>query len=285
MTHSTSKGSAHVVIIAAIVIVLAAALGFVFYKNFIAKEKVTVSNDSKVGNTASTSKKSTIEAVEGTDMMRYTNNSYGFRFDFPRQAYGSTGCEVQKQWYDNNGTLYDAPVSAYTSTNGMAEMTVHEGGNIFTIAQKQAPLLTQATYGNDQRQYYSACKMTPVTQSLIDGEQDLATPYRSWQIYTLGSQEDIAAKAKDLEGLSYNSDVTSIEYSLGTLQKSRQDVTYKFTYKTDGGFMGGSASKTWYYPAKKLLVHISLGQAQSFAKDATAETYYIDQIVDSFTVF
>ena len=282
------EGSAHMIVIAAVVVSLLAALGFVFYKNFIAKGDSTTQTAADTKQSASTkAEENTITAVDGTDMMRYTNNQYGFRFDFPRQAYGSTGCEVQKQWYDNNGKLYDAPVMAYIAVSGMAEMTVLESDNTYTIAQKQAPLFTLATYGDDKRQYYSECKMTAVTQVLIhgDGQHDLSTPYRSWQVYRIGSQDEIAVKAKELDSLAYNDNVTSVEYSLGALENGRQAVSYTFTFEPNDGYVGGGATKTWYYPEQKLLVHIGLGQSYSFAKDSTEETYYIDEIVESFTVF
>lgn len=290
------RASTHVVVIVCLAVVLLGTLGVVFYKNFIAKNQSLASNQDTAKNTGSSSanKESTstnlpsssIDDGDSVDMLRYTNNTYGFRFDFPKQTYGSIGCHAMNQWYDNYGNLTDAPVTLYVVDSGVADMTVLESTHEFTIAQKRAPLFTQSTYGTNQRQYFSACQMVDVTQDKVKTSSTgtyLSTEYRSWQVYHVGSQDEIATLAAKFDSLPSGSNVKKTSYTLGQLAGGRQLVTYSFEYNNTDEIDGG-ATTTWYYPDKKLLVHIGLGQALSFAKSSGSDEYYIGQIVSSFVL-
>ena len=170
--------------------------------------------------------------------------------------------------------------------SGVADMTVLENGNSFTTAQKRAPLFTTATYGSDERQYNDSCKVVDVTLAQLESnDSHLASDWRMWQLYKLSSVDDIAPTAKELKMLPSSEIVSKTGYMLGELKDGRQVVTYDFYFKNaNDDFIGGGKTTTWYYPDKKLLVHIGLGQALSFAKPRSADDYYIDQIVDSFKV-
>lgn len=284
MRKSLGRGSAHVVIITVVIVVILAALGAAFYNNFISKRSSGTVSEAASTTSAQDAPKSSISEVAGTDMLRYSNPSLGFHFDFPKQTYGEVACAANDKWYDSYGTLVDAPVTWYAAIYGPAAMTILESNNTFTITQKRAPLFTAATYGADKRQYNSDCKMVDVTQQALDN-RDLTVTSRAWQVYKVNSQDDIARYGKLLEPIRSDATISAIEYTLGALQNGRQDVQYTVTYKNpDDGLTGGGASKTWYYSKQKLLVHIYLGQSNSFAKVDDQNSYYIDQIVDSFSV-
>ena len=281
--QNRNRGDSHAIIIVVIILGILCALGYVFYTRFMAKAPTTA-NMSADQQALSQPKASTITEVAGTDMLRYSNPSLGFHFDFPKQTYGEVACAANDKWYDSYGTLVDAPVTWYGAIYGPAAMTILESNNTFTITQKRAPLFTAATYGADKRQYNSDCKMVDVTQQALDN-RDLTVTSRAWQVYKVNSQDDIARYGKLLEPIRSDATISAIEYTLGTLQNGRQDVQYTVTYKNpDDGLTGGGASKTWYYSKQKLLVHIYLGQSNSFAKIDDQNSYYIDQIVDSFSV-
>lgn len=272
-------------IIIVIVVALFAALGVVFYKNYIAKTNDT-SSKSASSDLKPTKKESTVVEVAGTDMMRYTNYDLGFQFDFPKQIPGRLGCSSSDTWKDTYGNTVKSPVTTYSYKDGIADMTVIEAEHTFTVVQKQAPLLTTGYYGNDERSYFDSCKMVDVTKSQIDKDMTnddvyLATEMQSWDVYTASSPDDIAHFATKLGGMP-TENIASVESELGRLEAGRQEVKYKFTFdKTEGGY-GGSVTKTWYYPKEKLLVNISLGHSPSFAKPNSTDSYYIDDIIDSF---
>jgi len=290
LSQQIRKGSVQVVIIVGLVVVILGGLGVIFYQNFIAQPKTNTTSTSTTSATTTTipaiKPKSTIEVTSGSDMNHYINNEYGFEFDFPKQAYGSTGCHSTTKWYDNYGKLVDAPVTSFVVDNGMTDMTVIDGPHSYTIAQKRAPLFTMSVYGTDKRQYDSACEMVDVTQDRIDQVSDtidLSTERRSWQVYKIDTEQEIATLASQLNSLPQGTNIKSTSYALGQLSGGRQTVTYSYEFKDSNvGVYGTGATKTWYYPAKKLLVHIGLGQSVSFMKAATGDASYIDQIVDSF---
>jgi hypothetical protein len=285
VSAARQNGSAHVIIISGLVVVIIGALAVVFYHNFIAKKDSNPSvTQGLVKTDTPKQKENTITEISGTDMMRYINNDLGFRFDFPKQTYGSSGCHATDKWYDNYGNLVTAPVTSYVVDSGVVDMTVLQTTNRFTIARKNAPQFTVATYGSDARHYNSACKMVDITEDLL-ATGNVSTDYRSWQVYKIGSLDDIAAKASNLQYVPSGENVASISYSLGAVEDGRQVVTYSVTFKDPtAALTGGSASKTWYYPKQKLLVHIGLGQAYSFQKVTDHDSYYIDQVVESFSV-
>lgn len=283
MYKRSRVGSAHLVIVAFVVLAIVGALGVVFYRNFIAKKDTASSTQTTTQADAPKQKENTITEISGSDMMRYTNNTLGFQFDFPKQTYGSSGCHATNQWYDSNGVLVTAPVTSYSVDSGTVDMTVLQSEDTFTIVQKQAPQFTVATYGSDSRQYNSGCKMVDVTEDLL-AQGNVMTEARSWQVYKLSSTDEIAATASKLKFFPNQDNVASVSYSLGTLENGRQEVTYSFTYKDPDALTGGQARKTWYYPKQKLLVNIGLGTEVSFAKPSDHESFYIDQIVSSFSV-
>ncbi len=281
-----NRGDAHTAIIIIIVMAVLGALGFVFYTNFIAKKSDTSTTTSTNKEKAPSVKASSITAVVNTDMLRYTNNDLGFQFDFPKQTEGSVGCHATNKWSDNYGNQVDAPVTLFVVDSGVADMTVLEGKNTFTIAQKRAPVFTSTTYGSEQRQYNDSCKMSDVTQALLEANDVYtSSEWRAWQVYKLASVDEIAEKARELKMLGAGTKASKINYTLGRLANGRQEVTYDFYFSAaNDDFVGGGATKTWYYPDQKLLVHIGLGQSLSFAKPDSPDSYYIDQIVDSFKV-
>jgi hypothetical protein len=268
-----------------LLLVTATALAFVGW--FVWKQNevkpTEVKNQSQVktdANIEDVSPDYEIKDVAGKLTKQFTHHKLGFSFRFPAVVDGQVGCEKQDTWNDEYGNRVKSPVEWYGAKNGTAPLTVLASENTFTITQEKAPMFTEATYGPSKRMYNSSCQYVTVTQDLIDGNKLNALEERSWQVYKLDNAQQIAEKALKLRWLPSG---TSAEYSLGTLENGRQNVT--ITIKGSEEQFGGGRTVTWYYPEQKLLVHIGLGQSVAFAVPGTnGQEYYIEDIVNSFEV-
>lgn len=276
-TSYRQVGSAHAVIAVLIVVAILVALGVVFFNNYNSNKNTSTSKTTK---TEQSQTDNTITEVSGTDMMRFSNRSIGFQFDFPKQINGAVGCEVDE--------TANAPTPVYKAKDGTADMTVLSSSNKFTITQKKAPAFTVSAYEGGGERYNSACEVVDVSQAMIDDSvnnsenYDLATEMRSWQVYKLASESEIAEKAKDLTGYD-KENVTKTEYSLDAVNDGKQTVKYTFAYKAGAESGADSAvGGVWYYPAEKLLVQFPLQNVPSFMKPGSTDSYYTEQIVNSF---
>jgi len=275
ISNNKSTGSAHVIIIAGLVVILIGALGVVFYQNFIAKKADPSASSVSSTTTQATEKpKSTTEITAGSDMNRYINNEYGFEFQFPKQAYEAVGCADSTVGYDTYGN--EKTVAGYkTVASGLADMTVLEGDRRYMITSKQTVVLS------DHQEYYMKCEVVPTTLALVDsykGElsQYVAAEYRTWEVARAEDKDHIAEALGTLASFQGK----AVSYTIGNLENDRYSLTYSYNDNPEN--VGGGAYKLWYYPSKKLLVYIGLGQSISFTKDETSEEYYITRIVDSF---
>lgn len=273
----TCKGSAHVIIIICLVVALLAALGVVFYQNFIATKPTSKTDvTSKVAETGTTktTPKNTIEVIAGSDMNRYVNNEYGFEFQFPKQAYEATGCADSTTGYDNYGNA--KVVASYkTTSSGQADMTVLEGDRRYMITSKQTVVLSE------RQDHYTKCEVVPTTIALVDSYKGdlptyVAAEYRTWEVAKVTDKDHVGDALSTLASFKGK----AVNFTFGALDSGRYSLTY--TYADNPDNVGGGAYKLWYYPAKQLLVYIGLGQSVSFTTDATATEYYISRIVDSF---
>lgn len=273
-----TRGSAHVIIITVLAVALFAALGVVFYQNFIAVKQTSKTDTTSSASTTKVKtpeiRKNSIEVISGSDMNRYVNNEYGFEFQFPKQAYEATGCADSNVGYDSYGNK--KVVASYkTTSSGLADMTVLEGDRRYMITSKQTVILSE------RQDNYTKCEVVPTTIALVDSYKGdlptyVAAEHRTWEVARVADKDHIGDALSTLASFKNQ----SVSYTVGTLDGGRYSLSYTYTNNPDN--VGGGAYKLWYYPAKQLLVYIGLGQSVSFTTDATAAEYYISRIVDSF---
>lgn len=288
------NGSTLVVVVSLLTVVLLGTLGFVFYQNFIVKKQNSATTTAS--DTQSTEKSeaavlptTSISQSDRSGWLRYTNNALGYQIDFPGQVYGETSCRAANQWYDTSGQLVAAPVTVYGGDEGMADMTIldYPSRGMALITQKRAPQFTNATYGADQRGYFSACTMVDTTPEILlantNTSKSIAISWRPLQVFKLSSQDEVATKATSIYGLLGSDVVKGVRYSLGSLSSGRQKVTYSYDLKPGAEQLtGGGRVDVWYYPEQMALVSVSLGQSVAFANDSNTTVVYDQDIVDSF---
>lgn len=283
MPRYQQAGSGHIVIIAVILIAGLGTLGYVAYQRFFAQRDVATPQAGTSQSLAETPAQPRDEVIQGLGVMdTYVNHQLGFSFEFPKQTAGNIGCKATNQWNDNYGNTVQAPVTLYVMQPGTADMTVLAGENKFTITQKRAPMYTEATYGADRRSYNATCTMTDVTQQLLDDHKLDWLMWRAWQVYKINSADQIPQLAQGFDGAPLKDYVSSISYTLGQMANGRQPVDVHYNLNREGVI--GTRMVTWYYPKQKLLVHIDMGQSESFQDITDSNKFYGEDVLNSFKV-
>lgn len=272
---SSQAGSAHAVIIIVIIAALLGALGFVFWKNFVTKDTSPQPSSKAEKNQP---KRSEVITLEG-DMNKYVNYEEGFEFLFPKNILADINCKANDMVYLPSGESKPT-IHHFISEQGPAPLTVLEAEGRYIIMPKETVVRSDIVREGDYH-LARACDKQPSTIALANFQNSLESneyvsnaQKREFEIVKVESMDDITNFVRNVSG---DTQATAI---LGKLTGERQSVTFKFgpDIKT-----GGFAYKMWYYPAKKKIVSIVLGQGAVFIDPVDTKKYYDMQVADSFS--
>lgn len=274
--NSSQNGSVHVVIVVIIIIGIIGALGYVFWKNYVAKEDSSISK--KTGSSKSESKKkSEIKELAG-DMNKYVNYELGFEFLFPKAVSADTECATSDFVYDNYGNKVAAKMH-YVTKAGAAPMTVLEDDGRFVVTTKNYVVLSDRTYDGEHA-YASSCDVEPAT---VEKAEDINVLEGGEHISNMATRTFVVGEASDNDAITAfiqkNVYKEGTIASFGKLSNGRQDVN---VLVNNAPKTGSFAYKLWYYPSKHKLVYIALGQSAVFTSVGELGKYYDRQVVDSF---
>jgi hypothetical protein len=276
---SRQAGSVHMITIVILVFVLLGGLGFVFWKNFISKPNTVDTNEkSSAKKEKIPTKKSEIIVQSNSDMNRYVNHEEGFEFSFPKIAEAPAKCVTKSTVYDTYGK--EVPSRSYYATViGAADMGVLEGDGRYIVAPEETFVLSDITYDGSY-DLAGACSKQPATIELIDFANDLNkdkrvenTIKREFDIIQADNMEAITTFVRKTLG------DTQATATLGALEEGRQKITFNYGPGIHMGMVGYNA---WYYPARKKLVYMNMGQNVVLLSPTTLGLYYDDKVANSF---
>lgn len=272
------KGSAHVFIIAIVILALIGTLGYVFWRN-IMNSSIQTTTQSATSKQKTKKPQSEIIQQKNSELNKYVNYARGFEFLFPKRIYGSSECQSVDYRYDNYGNKVPSEVH-YGGLDGPVDMTVLEKGNEYIIVQSKAVVQSDPKGSDAEGYIYRACDVVPTTVSLLDefshdqfGKKNISIEQRSFVVRGASNKDDAQEVARDIfkdpEGtVTWLKDPNDSDRENGAFRSSKE-------------YVGGFAYKLWYYGEKKEVVYFALGQSVFFEHPDHSGQYYTD-LVDSF---
>lgn len=273
------KGSIHVIITVAIVVVVLVALGYVAWNHFMKKPVVKATAQTTTHPVVRTPK-SGIVVLPAGDLNKYVNYEGGFEFQFPKQVYAPNECKGTDVKFDNYGNKVSSDYH-YGVSDGATSMTVLVNTDEYIIVPNKTVVLSSPEGSDADGYIYTACDVYPTTLDLVNqsykdnyGVKNISLEERSFIIRKANGADGALDAARTI----FDDATGTVKWAADPEENDRQ--TGSFLYTPNTHLTGGFAYKLWYYPAEKKVVFFAIGQSVFFQYPDGSNQFY--NPVDTF---
>lgn len=278
------RGSTRIVIVVVLVGILLGALGFVYWHNFISSKSnstdLSEQSESKSKNEF-TKSKSEILPLENSDMNRYVNYEKGFEFLFPKQILTNNQCQAFDAKRDTYGN-WSPSERHYGAADGQVEIIILESGDEYIMVPKYT-VVQSSPKGDDEKGYiFTSCEVVPTTLQILErtkkdsyGIENIGLEYRSFRVIEAKNDEEALVASRTV----FNDQEGMVEW---TPDGAYGRKSGKFIRDPIVNGVGGFDYRLWYYPERKKVVYIMIGQSRWFAYADGSDNTYDDKVVESF---
>ena len=267
-------GSAHVIVIVILVLLIVSVLGYVAWNKFFKPSELTKNDSNSISQDEPQKAKSEIIVLPNSDMNKYVNYENNFEFLFPKETLAPDKCKVLNEKFDRYGNMIPSEAH-YVASDGAVPMTVLQKSDEYIITTTRVVAQLNPVGSKEKGYIYTSCEVQPVTLDLIDdyskdnyGIKNAAINKRSFVVKN-ASNESVANDAaknifNDLKGETvWTQDPNEEDRLIGV-----------FKYDTTVDRTGGFAYRLWFYPAQKKVVFFALGQSVFFQYPDGSNQYY-----------